>query len=220
MRSLPFGTPHPVLVLVDVRPETEGLPVQSYQTVERVVEGKESQRTFVHIPCEVGAFEAEEVGVEHLLRDINDPSVSSTAAELRHQLNGLRGLRSHLGEAVSYLNAVIEGKMPANRSILYHLQSVLSSLPNSTAPALIKSLHESNNDSHLTTYLATLTRSVLALHDTLNNKAGYAAKEKEQEEGTGNAGDKDKKKKEGDKAEEDGKDGKKKDEGASKDEKK
>lgn len=210
MRSLPFGTPHPVLVLVDVRPETEGLPVQSYQTVERVVDGKESQRTFVHIPCEVGAFEAEEVGVEHLLRDINDPSVSTTAAELRHQLNGLKGLRTHLNEAVSYLTAVVEGKMPANRSILYHLQSVLSSLPNSTAPALVKSLHESSNDGSLAVYIATLTRSVLALHETLNNKQAYAAREKELEEGTGD--NKDKKDEKDKKAGEDGdKDGKAKD---------
>eukprot|EP00952_Eustigmatos_sp_NYUAD-ZCMA_P001221 5437-Eustigmatos_ZCMA.PRE.1 len=42
-------------------------------------EGKEISRTFEHIPSSVGALEAEEVGVEHLLRDINDPSVSTLA---------------------------------------------------------------------------------------------------------------------------------------------
>jgi len=36
-RRLPFGTPHPVLVLIDVRPDVEGLPVQAYESVETVV---------------------------------------------------------------------------------------------------------------------------------------------------------------------------------------
>lgn len=45
-------------------------------------QGKEVTRVFEHVPCSVGAYEAEEVGVEHLLRDINDPSVSTLAAEV------------------------------------------------------------------------------------------------------------------------------------------
>jgi hypothetical protein len=45
-----------------------------------------TKRNFAHVPCEVGAYEAEEVGVEHLLRDINDPSLSTLAGETRHKL--------------------------------------------------------------------------------------------------------------------------------------
>jgi 26S proteasome regulatory subunit N8 len=40
-RRLPFATAHPLLVLIDVRPDVEGLPVQSYQTVDTVVEVRE-----------------------------------------------------------------------------------------------------------------------------------------------------------------------------------
>jgi len=32
------------------------------------------QRQFTHVPSTIGATEAEEVGVEHLLRDIKDAS--------------------------------------------------------------------------------------------------------------------------------------------------
>ena len=46
-------------------------------------DGKEIQRSFKHISSSVGAFEAEEVGVEHLLRDVNDPSVSTLANLVR-----------------------------------------------------------------------------------------------------------------------------------------
>lgn len=35
-----------------------------------VQEKSENRRTFAHIPSSIGALEAEEIGVEHLLRDI------------------------------------------------------------------------------------------------------------------------------------------------------
>jgi hypothetical protein len=142
----------PVLVIVDVRPDTEGLPVAAYQSIESFnlataagASGSSAAnggaasaadvaavRTFAHVSSEVGAYEAEEVsapaaaamaggaddgvgsrrrvatqqlrafsplhpcyrpfprvrqvGVEHLLRDINDPSVSTLAGEARHKL--------------------------------------------------------------------------------------------------------------------------------------
>ena len=67
---------NPVFVIIDVRPDVDGIPTTGYVSVEEVVEGdgKEIQRTFKHIPSSIGAYEAEEVGVEHLLRDVNDAS--------------------------------------------------------------------------------------------------------------------------------------------------
>jgi 26S proteasome regulatory subunit N8 len=71
----------PVFVIVDVQPKELGVPTKAYVTVEEVSEdGKETTLRFQHIPSEIGALEAEEVGVEHLLRYVpthlhNNPSV-------------------------------------------------------------------------------------------------------------------------------------------------
>jgi 26S proteasome regulatory subunit N8 len=172
-RRLTYVHPDPILTLIDVRPDIEGLPVQAYQTVETVVDGKENVRNFVHIACEVGAYEAEEVGVEHLLRDINDPSVSSTAADIRQKLVGLKGLAATLGEVSSYLESVLAGKLPPNKDILYHIQTLFATLPNVRTSALSSALFETSNDAHLVMYVSSLTRSVLALHDLVNNKIKY-----------------------------------------------
>ena len=40
-------------------------------------------QVFLNLPTEVGATEAEEIGVEHLLRDVKDASVSTLASEVR-----------------------------------------------------------------------------------------------------------------------------------------
>ena len=90
---------NPVFVIIDVRADVEGMPVQAYHSVEEVREnGKETVREFKHITSEIGAYEAEEVGVETLLRDINDPSVSSLAAQVRHKISSLKGLAQRLEE--------------------------------------------------------------------------------------------------------------------------
>lgn len=93
-------------------------------------------------------------GVEHLLRDVKDTTISTLATEvifhdwiffpirmllcLRHTLNyllsmqvtsklaALKGLDARLREIRSYLDLVIEGKLPLNHEILYHLQVSLS----------------------------------------------------------------------------------------------
>jgi 26S proteasome regulatory subunit N8 len=96
-----------VFVIIDVRPGVVGIPTTAYIAVEEVeVEGKEIQRVFKHLPCSIEAEEAEEVGVEHLLRDINDPSTSNLALQIQRKVNGLTGLLGRLAEIRLYLERV------------------------------------------------------------------------------------------------------------------
>ena len=50
----------PVFVIIDVRPDVDGIPTQAYVSEEEVHEGKETLRTFRHVPSAVGAYDAEE----------------------------------------------------------------------------------------------------------------------------------------------------------------
>jgi 26S proteasome regulatory subunit N8 len=65
----------PVFVLIKVHEASApGIPTEAYCTREEVDADGNLMRQFVHIPSSIGASEAEEVGVEHLLRDIKDAS--------------------------------------------------------------------------------------------------------------------------------------------------
>jgi len=66
-------TPHPCFVIIDVAPKEEfEIPTKSYIAVEEIKEDSTETPSlqFKHIPSVIGALEAEEVGVEHLLRDV------------------------------------------------------------------------------------------------------------------------------------------------------
>ncbi|XP_021848400.1 26S proteasome non-ATPase regulatory subunit 7 homolog A [Spinacia oleracea] len=164
--------PNPVLVIIDVQPEELGIPTKAYYAVEEVKENatQKSQKVFAHVPSEIAAHEVEEIGVEHLLRDVKDTTVSTLATEVIGKLAALKGLNARLREIRGYLELVIEGKLPLNHEILYHLQDVFNLFPNLSVLELVKAFAVKTNDMMLVIYLSSLIRSVIALHNLINNK--------------------------------------------------
>ena len=65
---------------------------------------------------------------------------------------------------------VIDGKLPMNHQITYQLQDIFNLLPNLTNPDFVKSVNVNTNDQMLVVYTASLIRSIIALHNLINNK--------------------------------------------------
>ena len=69
-----------ILVVIDVSTDRQdsGLPTEAYVAVDTVREdGKPVEKTWKHLASGIGAEEAEEVGVEQLLRDVHNPTAGS-----------------------------------------------------------------------------------------------------------------------------------------------
>lgn len=176
-----------IFTIIDIRAEREeeGLPVKAYKMVETVPEdGEEIVLTFKHIPSEVGAYEAEEVGVEHLLRDINDPSVSTLAEQIGHKISALRGLQGRLQEINNYLQRVVKKELPVNIKILSNLQDILNLLPNLNLDKLVRSMFVKTNDTHLVLYVSSIVRAITALHNLVSNKISFEQARRKEEEAT------------------------------------
>ena len=90
--------------------------------MQEILERKQQQWSFKHVPSEIGAREAEEVGVEHLLRDVKDMTISTLANQVAQKLASLKGLGARLQEVDAYLQNVLNGRMPVNHRIIYQLQ--------------------------------------------------------------------------------------------------
>ena len=171
-------TPNPVMVIIDVKPKTLGLPTEAYHGVEEIREGKQLAWTFKHIPSEISATESEEVGVEHLLRDVKDTTVSTLANQVVQKLGSLKGLASRLQEIDAYLQNVLAGRLPVNHQIIYKLQDIFNLLPNLNIEALIKAFAVKTNDMMLAIYLSSIIRAIVALHNLVNNKLVNKEKER------------------------------------------
>jgi len=170
-----------VLVIIDAKPRDLGLPTEAYRSVEEVHEdGTPTTKTFEHVASEIGAEEAEEVGVEHLLRDIKDTTIGSLSQRVTNILQGLRGLSCQLTDIRNYLDQVAKGQLPVNHQIIYLLQDVFNLLPDVTHPEFVKSMYVKTNDQMLVVYVTALTRSIIALHNLINNKLSNREAEKKE----------------------------------------
>ncbi|KAG9045665.1 proteasome regulatory particle subunit [Tulasnella sp. UAMH 9824] len=176
--------PRPVMVIVDVREDTVGIPTDAYFAVEEIKDdGTETQKTFLHVPSTIEAEEAEEIGVEHLLRDIKHSTTTTLSTRVQEQLSSLRGLQSRILEIRDYLRSVSKGDLPINHQIIYHVQDALNLLPDLDDPAKTKAFTVNNNDQLLVVYLSSLLRAVIALHALVDNKESIGKAELEEKEG-------------------------------------
>lgn len=181
-------TPNPLLVIIDVQPKEVGVPTDAYFAVEEIKDdGTTTTKTFVHTPSIIEAEEAEEIGVEHLLRDIRDVAVGTLSTRITSQLQSLQGLHLRLRDIGQYLQKVIDKELPVNHAILGNLQDVFNLLPNLSNPTatpqasrsenqqienteLARAMSIKTNDQLMAIYLSSLIRAITAFHDLIENK--------------------------------------------------
>lgn len=209
-------TPNPLLVIIDVQPKEVGVPTDAYFAIEEIKDdGTTTTKTFVHTPSTIEAEEAEEIGVEHLLRDIRDVAVGTLSTRITAQLQSLQGLHLRLREIGTYLQKVLDGELPVNHAILGNLQDIFNLLPNLTTPPasrtnginqvenseLARAMRVKTNDQLMTIYLSSLVRAITAFHDLIDNKIQNRQQQEEKDakkdEGEKKDGEKDEKKSNG-----------------------
>ena len=153
-------------------------------------DGTTTTKTFVHTPSTIEAEEAEEIGVEHLLRDIRDVAVGTLSTRITSQLQSLQGLHLRLQDIGKYLQKVLDEELPVNHAILGNLQDAFNLLPNLSTPKtspmaangvnqgvpaaenteLARAMSIKTNDQLMSIYLSSLIRAITAFHDLIENK--------------------------------------------------
>ena len=163
--------PEPVLVIMNPQPSELELPTDCYYSVEIATDDKRFRRTFQHVPSTVGAYEAEEIGVEHLLRDIANSDTSTLSTRIGSKLTSLESLITRLRDLADYLSMVAEGKLPQNPEIIYQLQEIFNLLPSDILdPELSRAFNVEANDEMLALYMGAVLRVTMGLHNLINNK--------------------------------------------------
>lgn len=147
-------TPNPIYLLVNVKQKQgdQDLPFNAYMSYDEPCSDKMFRRTFAYISCGVAQFEAEEVAVEHLLRDLESLSTSTRGSKILERINGLKCLQQKLDQVALYLGDVVDGNLPLNPRILTNVQNILNLSPNTTDRTLIDAIESQTNASMLAIY--------------------------------------------------------------------
>ena len=186
----------PIFVIIDVQEKNkEGIPAESYIMREEVDQDGQLIKTFFKLNTTIEASLPEEIGVEFMLKDINDPNrVGSVSKIINDKEQSLRSLIKKLTEIKNYLVKVIAGKIPVNAQIIYNIQEIFNLLPNFDTESLIKAMSIQTNNNYLVLYLSWLAKTVIALHKLINNKIAIKEEENMTKENTKNEEEKNKEK--------------------------
>jgi len=163
---------NPLLLVVNVTATSHELPVKAYLSQKSIaVHTTEEIETFTNLDVILVASPPEEVGVEHVLRDVQDMEhVPTLTMELQQKKTGLGILTERLTQIKDYLTDVRDGKLPFNQDILYGLQDLFNIMPDINNPRLKASMIKVTNDQTLSVYVASIVRTVLSLDGLITNR--------------------------------------------------
>lgn len=131
----------------------------------------------MNIPCQVSAFEAEEVGVEHLLREIKDLNIKSLENQLKDKVNGLLLLKEKILVLENYLDDAINDKIVADQSLVLEIQRILMHLGKVSDEESLRQISLLTNENYEMLYMNSVVSSVMKLHDFIDNKIETREKE-------------------------------------------
>ncbi|OHT15093.1 Clan MP, family M67, Poh1-like metallopeptidase [Tritrichomonas foetus] len=175
---------NPVFITTDVDAKDQHeIPVAAFVGAERVrPDGRPIVTSFQNVPTIVDFLEVEEIGVEHLLRDIKDVDMSEIGTTLVNSVHGLAALEHRLKGISEYLQEVIDGKKEVDNEIIGITQSIFNLLPNLELKDTVDSLSTKSDDSAFMIFISQLCRSVVSLHELVNNRSKHSGNEKKPEE--------------------------------------
>lgn len=119
-RSFKKYCDNPVLAVVNVSIDVNDIPIQLFQLQQR--------NELTHISVQIGADETEEVGVEHLLRDIKEGTGSSLKDQVNQILDSLKMYKLTLNNIIEYIERVENGESPEFK-IIEMMQNIINEIP-------------------------------------------------------------------------------------------
>ena len=206
---------NPVFVIIDVKEDNEslGIPTESYTMKEEVDKDGQLIKTFFKLNTTIEASLPEEIGVEFMLRDINDTNREGNITKLANdKVMSFKALIKRLNEIKNYLEKIINQTIPTNPQIIYNIQEIFNYLPNFDTESVIKAMSIQTNNNYLVLYLSWITKTIVALHKLINNKIMLKEEEKQPEKKDNKKDEKDKEKDNKDKTEKEEEDKVKKEE--------
>ena len=175
---------NPVFVIIDVQEKSEslGIPTESYIMKEEVDAEGQLVKTFFKMHTTIEASLPEEIGVEFMLRDINDTNrVGSISKVVQDKIMSFKALIKRLNEIKEYLKKVLDEKIPTNPQIIYNIQEIFNHLPNFETENVIKAMSVQTNNNYLVLYLSWIVKTIVQLHKLINNKIALKEEEKQPE---------------------------------------
>ena len=174
----------PVHLVVDTRLKTDSIGLRAYKSSPVVVQGESLGILFHEIRLSLHSNEPETICLNEMIQQeqtVNGGGSNAaastalttdnkdTAADLQISIEKLYSL---LDETLSYVDKVVDGKLPPDAEVGRKLADTLASVPRVRPEVFDRLFHDSLQDLLMVTYLSTITRTQLTIAEKLNASLG------------------------------------------------
>eukprot|EP00238_Polyblepharides_amylifera_P000277 CAMPEP_0196574162 /NCGR_PEP_ID=MMETSP1081-20130531/3938_1 /TAXON_ID=36882 /ORGANISM="Pyramimonas amylifera, Strain CCMP720" /LENGTH=268 /DNA_ID=CAMNT_0041892107 /DNA_START=142 /DNA_END=948 /DNA_ORIENTATION=- len=161
---------NPIHLTVDTAMTDQTVDVEAYVSTSLHIGDKPVATQFHQIQVDLRMMEADRVGYQ-LLKSTHTEALPTDLECLQGSVSRLLEM---LGTALEYVEEVMQGKRPENKTLGRYLMDTLATVPRLTTENFSKLFNDSVQDVLLVMYLANLTRSQLVLAEKLNVGAAAA----------------------------------------------
>lgn len=167
----------PVHLVVDTRLQTDSIGLRAYKSAPVVIQGESLGVLFHEIQLSLHSNEPETICLNEMIVQQDPTSANGqgstgskdTPAELQVSIEKLCSL---LDETLSYVDKVVDGKLPPNSEVGRKLADTLASVPRVRPEVFDRLFHDSLQDLLMVTYLSNITRTQLTIAEKLNASLG------------------------------------------------
>jgi len=160
----------PIYLLLDPALSTaKDLPITIFESELHVIQDQPTM-LFVKVPYRIQTGEAERIGVDHVARVT--PSGGGEGSQLTAHLlsthNAIKMLNIRVKVLYQFLDAVKQGKIPADQGILRQVSSLCHLLPAIDTEAFREDFVKEYNDVLMVTYLASITKGTSTINELVD----------------------------------------------------
>lgn len=168
----------PVHLVVDTSLVTDTINLKAFQSTPVQVKGEPLANLFHEIRLAIKPNESERICIDHMIRHSNtnpqteeETKTEPTPLETDPTTNlkvSMEKLYSMLETASSYVDAVVDGSIPADDAIGRTIADTLSTVPRIRPQVFDKMFNDSLQDLLMVSYLSQITRTQLTIAEKLN----------------------------------------------------
>lgn len=162
---------NPVFIIFSFQSHVSGLTFRAYvarNSLGNSIVSNMTQMRFSNVPSTVEASEVEEIGMEHLLRNIGGVSIRGLSTEIRGAVSNMQNLTRNVYEISQYLAHLVRGKTTINQEICSMLQATCDLLTIPVSEQSTKAIWAITNGMMVLLYPLILIRLLLISHEIVH----------------------------------------------------
>ena len=170
----------PIHLVVDTSLINDSIALRAYKSTAITLKGEPLANMFHELKLVLKSTESERIVVDRMIRSSQQASTKekNTSTSAHHDLMGndvykvqlsMEKLLEMLEKVSSYVNQVVDGKIPPDDALGRRIADTLSTVPRVRPEVFDKMFNDSLQDLLMVTHLSNITRAQLAIADKLND---------------------------------------------------